>query len=64
LCRFEVEVQDDDRNLAPSPGDFFSIQLSTGICVAPLDPSCSLLPLGSVFYTRAGYLSSGNLTVD
>ena len=29
LCRFEVIVQDNDRNLAPSPGDFFSIKLST-----------------------------------
>ena len=29
LCRFEVIVQDNDQNMAPSPGDFFSIKLST-----------------------------------
>jgi hypothetical protein len=67
LCRFEVIVQDNDRNLAPSPGDFFSIKLSTvtASCDDPIpDPTCSQLPAASVFYARAGYLSSGNLTVD
>jgi hypothetical protein len=70
LCRFEVTVIDNDRNLAPSPGDFFSIKLSTvtARCDAPtleeLDPTCTLLPAASVFYARAGTLSSGNLTVD
>ena len=70
LCRFEVTVQDNDRNLAPSPRDSFSIKLSTvtARCDAPtlegLDPTCSQLPAASVFYTRAGLLSSGNLTVD
>jgi hypothetical protein len=64
LCRFEVMVQDNDRDYAPSPGDFFSIQLSTGTCLDPTDVSCSQLPAGTVFYTREGYLSSGNLTVD
>jgi hypothetical protein len=68
LCRFEVLVRDNDGNLAPSPGDFFSIKLSTVTtrCDAPLDeldPTCSQLPAGSVFYARAGVLSSGNLTV-
>jgi hypothetical protein len=66
LCRFEVIVQDNDRNLAPSPGDFFSIKLSTvtARCDAPIpDPTCSQLPAASVFYARAGYLSAGNLTV-
>jgi hypothetical protein len=69
LCRFEVIVQDNDRNLQPSPGDFFSIKLSTVIarCDAStldtLDPTCSQLPAASVFYVRAGYLDSGNLTV-
>jgi len=29
LCRFEVIVQDNDRDYAPSQGDFFSIKLST-----------------------------------
>ena len=29
LCRFEVIVQDNDRSLTPSPGDFFSIKLSS-----------------------------------
>jgi hypothetical protein len=62
LCRFEVQVQDNDRNMAPSPGDFFSIQLSSAIGYCT-DLSCSQLPAGTVFYTRAGYLSAGNLTV-
>jgi hypothetical protein len=62
LCRFEVIVQDNDRNLAPSKGDFFSIKLSTvtGPCI---DPTCSQLPPATVFYARAGYLGGGNLTV-
>jgi hypothetical protein len=62
LCRFEVIVQDNDRNLAPSKGDFFSIKLSTvtGPCI---DPTCSQLPPATVFYARAGYLEGGNLTV-
>ena len=29
LCRFEVIVQDNDQSLSPSPGDFFSIKLSS-----------------------------------
>ena len=66
LCRFEVLVQDNDRNLAPSPGDFFSIKLSSSPnpdCVT--DPfGCSQLVSGTVVYARAGTLSSGNLTVD
>jgi hypothetical protein len=69
LCRFEVIVQDNDRNLEPSPGDFFSIKLSTvtarcDASFAELDPTCSQLPAASVFYARAGYLDSGNITVD
>jgi hypothetical protein len=67
LCRFEVIVQDNDRNLAPSPGDFFSIKLSTvtASCTDPIpDPTCTQLPGAAVFYARAGTLSSGNLTVD
>jgi hypothetical protein len=55
LCRFEVTVQDNDRNLAPSTGDFFSIKLSSATAVT------STLPL--VFYARAGNLAGGNLTV-
>jgi hypothetical protein len=65
LCRFEVLVQDNDNNSAPSPGDFFSINLTTvtTLCTSvPPDPTCSDLPTG--FYTREGYLSSGNITVD
>jgi hypothetical protein len=58
LCRFEVIVQDNDRNLAPSQDDFFSIKLSNGTAL-----TSELVP-GTVFYARAGYLSSGNLTVD
>jgi hypothetical protein len=58
LCRFEVIVRDNDMNGAPSPGDFFSIKLSSVTALtSELDP---LL----VFYARAGLLSSGNLTVD
>jgi hypothetical protein len=58
LCRFEVIVQDNDRSLAPSPGDFFSIKLSSATALtSELDPM-------SVFYARAGYLAGGNLTVD
>jgi hypothetical protein len=70
LCRFEVIVRDNDGNLRPSPGDFFSIKLSTvtASCDAPtleeLDPTCSQLPEAAVFYARAGTLTSGNLTVD
>jgi hypothetical protein len=67
LCRFEVIVQDNDRNFAPSTGDFFSIKLSTvtASCADPIpDPTCSRLPDAAVFYARAGTLSSGNITVD
>ena len=57
LCRFEVIVQDNDRSLTPSPGDFFSIKLSSATAVtSELDPL-------TVFYARAGYLAGGNLTV-
>jgi hypothetical protein len=66
LCRFEVEVHDNDGNLRPSKGDFFSIKLSNVpvFCGAvPPDPSCSVLDPATVFYARAGYLEGGNLTV-
>jgi hypothetical protein len=57
LCRFEVIVRDTDGNLAGSKGDFFSIKLSSATAVtSELDPA-------TVFYARAGYLESGNLTV-
>lgn len=57
LCRFEVIVQDNDGNLAPSTGDFFSIQLSSATALtSELDPA-------TVFYARAGFLAGGNLTV-
>jgi hypothetical protein len=65
-CRFEVIVQDNDQNMAPSPGDFFSIKLSTVTAPCPSDPfdlTCSQLPPLSVFYARAGLLAGGNLTV-
>jgi hypothetical protein len=68
LCRFEVIVRDNDMNRAPSKGDFFSIKLSTvaiSLCASyPPGPTCTELPVGTVFYARAGTLSSGNLTVD
>ena len=60
LCRFEVIVQDNDRNIAPSMGDSFSIKLSNVTALTsefPNDPA--IVP-----YARAGTLSSGNLTVD
>jgi hypothetical protein len=58
LCRFEVIVQDNDQNHAPSLGDFFSIKLSTVTALtSQLDPA-------TVFYARAGFLAGGNLTVD
>ena len=57
-CRFEVIVRDNDQNGAPSVGDHFSITLSTGTAVS------SELDATTVFYTRAGLLSGGNLTVD
>jgi hypothetical protein len=63
LCRFEVTVRDNDQSMSPTPGDFFSIMLSTGTCASPTDPHCSTLPVGSVFYTRAGTLAGGNITV-
>ena len=65
-CRFEVIVQDNDQNMAPSSGDSFSIKLSTVTAPCPSDPldfTCSQLPPLSVFYARAGYLAGGNLTV-
>ena len=58
LCRFEVIVRDNDMNRTPSTGDYFQIRLSSGTVVSSqLDPA-------TVFYTRAGLLSSGNLTVN
>jgi hypothetical protein len=58
LCRFEVIVQDNDKSLTPSQGDFFSIKLSSATALS------SQLPAPTVVYARAGTLSSGNLTVD
>lgn len=58
LCRFEVIVRDNDQNQAPSPGDYFQITLSsTTALTSELDPA-------TVFYTRAGLLSAGNITVS
>jgi hypothetical protein len=61
LCRFEVIVQDNDGNLAPSMGDHFSIKLSTVTSLVSVLPR---EPVDTVFYARAGYLAGGNLTVD
>ena len=64
-CRFEVVLRDNDENGAASPGDFFSINLTTvtTACTSTLpDPTCSDLPPG--FYIRAGLVSKGNITVD
>lgn len=58
LCRFEVIVRDNDMNRAPSTGDYFQITLSSGTVIDDdLEPA-------TVFYTRAGLLAGGNLTVD
>jgi len=58
LCRFEVIVRDNDLNREPSPGDFFSIKLSSAtVPDDELDPA-------TVFYARAGLLEGGNLIVD
>jgi hypothetical protein len=58
LCRFEVIMQDNDRNWAPSTGDYFQITLSSSTTLTShFDP-------GMVLYTRGGVLSSGNLTVS
>jgi hypothetical protein len=64
LCRFEVTVRDNDMNRAPSPGDYFQIRLSSATVLDCKTPEeCSQLDPAKVFYTRAGLLSSGNLTV-
>jgi predicted small lipoprotein YifL len=63
LCRFEVIVRDNDGNLKPSKGDYFSIKLSSATCTDPAAPSCSELPASAVFYARAGFLAGGNITV-
>jgi hypothetical protein len=59
LCRFEVIVQDNDRNRAPSIGDSFSIKLSNVTVLTSQFPDPATVP-----YARAGLLSSGNITVD
>jgi hypothetical protein len=70
LCRFEVFVQDNDENLAPSPGDIFSIKLSTVTsvvkdCPPGVEPPCFIteFPATRVVYARAGSLAGGNITV-
>jgi hypothetical protein len=62
LCRFEVIVRDNDQNFAPSPGDYFSIKLSTVTtpCTDINDFTCTQFP---GFYTRDGRLAGGNITV-
>jgi hypothetical protein len=45
-------------NHAPSPGDFFSIKLTNVTALTSQFPDST-----TVFYARAGLLSSGNLTV-
>lgn len=64
-CRFEVQVRDNDLDHAPSPGDYFSIKLSTVTEVRSGDPPSWIteFPKDTVFYARAGMLGGGNLTV-
>ena len=57
LCRFEVIVRDNDGNLAPSKGDYFSIKLSSATALT------SEFKPEEVFYARAGFLAGGNITV-
>jgi hypothetical protein len=71
MCRFEVDVQDNDKSQTPSQGDSFKITLSNVPVSCPgstLDQvaPCSHLPEapGPFPYTRGGKLSSGNVTVD
>lgn len=57
VCRFEIEVQDNDGNIAPSAGDQFSITLA--------GPAPAGFELAEPFiYVRGGELAGGNLTVD
>ena len=56
-CRFEVTVRDDDMNGGEGTGDYFEIRLSSGTDLGELDPD-------TVFYSRAGVLAKGNITVD
>jgi hypothetical protein len=57
LCRFEVIVRDNDQNLGPSTGEFFSIKLSSStVLEGELDPA-------TVVYSRAGLVERGNLKV-
>ena len=58
LCRFEVTVRDDDQNLGPSTGEFFSIKLSSStVLEGELDPA-------TVVYAREGLLERGNINVN
>ena len=53
LCRFEVIVRDNDGNVRPSKGDFFSIKLSSATAItSELDPA-------TVFYATAGFWKAG-----
>lgn len=72
-CRFEVVVQDEDQNRAPSPGDHFSITLSgvTEVSEPCVDEdgdtaTCFVTEFteSQVLYSRAGVVAKGNLTVD
>jgi hypothetical protein len=70
LCRFEVIVDDKDQSMSPTPGDFFSITLSTATsiytdCPDGVEPPCYIteFPTASVVYARAGFLGGGNITV-
>ena len=55
-CRFEVIVRDNDGNLTPSSGDFFSIKLSSSTAITT--------ELALVFYARAGVVEGGNIIVN
>ena len=61
LCRFEVIVRDNDRNRAPSTGDYFQIKLSSATALTRAE---SRTPAGPCSTPGPALLSSGNLTVD
>jgi hypothetical protein len=61
-CRFEVVVQDNDRNRAPSAGDSFSIVLTTVTDPTVTDLGSLMAPV--LFYARGGLLGGGNISVD
>jgi hypothetical protein len=59
LCRFQVDVIDNDGNHAPSQGDYFSSTLS-GTATTTVSPYLA----SPLIYHRQGTLGGGNITVN